>query len=83
MRGGDLFLESLLHRFVGADVSALARDQPRDCRFVVLIGLDPQVTPIVAVRDKRVVELGDRKRHAQVLGVAVSDVRDQSLKQSV
>jgi hypothetical protein len=83
VRGGDLFLESLLHRFVGPDVPALARYQPRDRRLVILVGLDPQVTTVMAVRHQRIVELSDRKRHAQVLGVAVSDVRDQPLKQSV
>src|SRR3989337_1645787 len=71
VRGGDFALQPLLHGFVGADVAALSGNEPGDRRFVVLIGLDAQVAPVVTVRDQRVVQLGYRERHAEILGVPV------------
>ena len=79
----QFLLETVLHCFVGANVPFLAGKQAGDRRFVVLIGLDAEIAPIVTIRYKGVIELLDRKRDTQILGVAVPDVVNETLKEAV
>ena len=79
----DFLFEPILHRLVGADVSLLSGKQASHRRFVILIGLDAEVAAIVTVGDQRIVQLLDSERHAEILGVAVSDIVHQSLEESV
>ena len=83
MRRCHLLLQSLLHRLVGPYIALLTREQPADRCLIILVGVDAEVPTVVAIGNERIVKLLHRKGHGQILGVAVPDVVNQSLKESV
>jgi hypothetical protein len=79
----DLRLELVAHRLIGEQIITLTRQQPRDRDLIILIRFDPELTPVMAVGDQRLVQLLHRERERQVLGVPVADVAHQPMKYAI
>jgi hypothetical protein len=79
----DLRLELVAHRLIGEQIITLTRQQPRDRDLIILIRFDPELTPVMPVRNQRFVQLLHRERERQVLGVPVADVAHQPMKYAI
>ncbi len=83
MRGLEFCFQLVAHRLISLQIIALARQQARHRDLVILIRFYPQLSPVMPVRDQRLVQLLDCERERQVLGVAVADVAHQPMKYAV
>ena len=79
----QLGLELVAHRLVCEEVVPLAGKETADRNLVILVGFDSELAPVMAIRNQRLVQLLDRERKRQVLGVTMPDVADEAMKYSV
>lgn len=79
----QLGLELVTHRLVCEEVVALAGKETAHRNLVILVRLDPELAPVMTIRNQCLVQLLDRERKRQVLGVTMPDVADEAMKYSV
>ena len=75
--------ELVAHRLVSEQIISLSRKKPRDCNLVILIGLDAELTPVMAIGNERLVKLLHGEREREILRVTVPDVAHEAMKNSV
>jgi hypothetical protein len=75
--------ELVAHRLVGEEIIALAGKQPAHCDLIVLIRLDPELTPMMPVRNESLVQLLNRERHREVFRMTMPDVAHEAMKYSI
>ncbi len=83
MRRLELRFQLIAHRLIGEQIITLTRQEPRHRDLVILIRLDPELTPVMAVGNQSLVELLNRERKRQVLGMPVADVAHQPMKYAI
>jgi len=79
----ELRFQLIAHRLIGEQIITLTRQEPRHRDLVILIRLDPELTPVMAVGNQSLVELLNRERKCQVLGMPVADVAHQPMKYAI
>lgn len=83
MRRSELILKLVPHRRIREQIVALTRQQPGHRNLVILIGLDSELAAVMTIRNKSFVQLLNREREREVLGVPVADVAHQPMKYAV
>jgi hypothetical protein len=78
-----LCLQLVAHRLVGEQIVTLAGKEPAHCYLVILIRLDSELTPVMAVGNQRLVKLLNRERRREIFRVAVPDVADKAMKYAI
>ena len=79
----ELCLELFAHRLICEQIVTLAGEETADGNLVILIRLDPELAPVMAVRNQCLVQLLHRERQRQVLGMTMPDVAHEPMKYSV
>ena len=83
MPGLELGDELVAHRLIREQIISLTREQSRHRYLIVLIRFDPQLSPMVAIRNERLVKLLHGEGEREILRVSMPDVADQAMKNSI
>lgn len=78
-----LCYELVAHCLIGEQIISLARKKSRDRNLIILICLDAELAPVMAVGNERLVQLLNSEGEREILRVTVPDVADQAMKNSV
>lgn len=79
----ELGLQFFAHGLIGLEIIALPRKKPADCDLVILVRLDRQLAPVMAIGNQGLVQLLNRERQSEILGMTMPDVADEAMKYSV
>ena len=83
MAGLELGDELVAHCLIREQIISLPRQKSRDSDLVILICLDPELAPMVAIRNECLIQLLHGEGEREILRVTVPDVADKAMKNSI
>jgi hypothetical protein len=78
-----LSLELVPHLRIGQQIIALAREKPRYRDLIILIRFNSELATVMPIRDESLVKLLHSEREGEILGMPVTDVAHQPMKNTI